>query len=198
MYPHPTCMRSIPPCKLFDPEGILPNMASSISVFIGLYFGYTFSRYKTHWKRVSYWMISGILLVSTSVGVHFSGIPYNPNLYSLSYILLMAGTACILLSLFYVVIDVPKFTWHQYLFMPLIVMGMNSIVVYSLDDVISMVTGQWFFWKDKNNNLAQWIYDTFFTVFPEKTAILISAMCRTIIHITIAAIMYKKKIFVKI
>lgn len=59
--------------------------------------------------------------------MHFSGIPMNKNLFSLSYIFFMAGTATACLLLFAAVIDMAKI---EAPFRPLIWLGMNALFVF--------------------------------------------------------------------
>jgi len=53
--------------------------------------------------------------------------PINKNLWSSSFVLRCAGCSLLLLSLFYLVIDVWRFRWWT---LPLVVIGSNSILIY--------------------------------------------------------------------
>ena len=84
----------------------LSTFGSSLSSFIGLYFGYCLLHFKSHASRLLHWIPLSILMLLAGIGLNFV-VPINKNLYSISYILFMAGFAGIALSCFYLVLDVP-------------------------------------------------------------------------------------------
>jgi heparan-alpha-glucosaminide N-acetyltransferase len=165
LYSHPTCLDWDPPCKHFDPEGLVSTWASSLSVFIGLYYGYTIIHKKSHVKRIKHWLIPALAFMGIGLTLHFTGaIPLNKNLYSLSYIMVTAGSAGILLSASYVMIDVLK--WRV-IFWPWIWEGMNSIILFVADELVTPILGgrdgdALFYWKESTTNLGSWIYKTIF------------------------------------
>jgi heparan-alpha-glucosaminide N-acetyltransferase len=125
MYPEPTCLQSTPPCPYFDPEGILSTFFATVSPLIGLYFGYMLIHYTSHKDRLFQWIPPAIAFIILSLPLHFTGfIPYNKNLYSLSYVLLTSGLAAVTFSLFYFIIDVKGIRKP---FVPFIWLGMVRI-----------------------------------------------------------------------
>jgi heparan-alpha-glucosaminide N-acetyltransferase len=205
MYRWPTCLDAVPPCEYFDPEGLLTTFNAVTSGFIGLYFGYTLTRFTNHTKRLAHWIPLSLFFIIMSIIMHFSGYHYNKNLYTFSYVFLMAGCSGLLLSICYAAIDIPKTRIPQYLMMPFIVLGMNSIAIYAIDEFFPMIFGSqspnggaWFFWQSKDQNLVYWFFKTFLLAFPMEWAVFFYALMDTILMITIAAIFYRQKKFFKI
>jgi heparan-alpha-glucosaminide N-acetyltransferase len=114
MYRNPTCKELNPPCPYFEPEGLLTTWASSLSVFIGLYFGYIILHYHAHHKRCAQWLVASMLMLVLGIAVHFMGFPINKNLYSLSYILVTAGSAGIIFFCCYLLVDFSRlYVYHN-------------------------------------------------------------------------------------
>ncbi|KAH3745934.1 transmembrane protein [Pelomyxa schiedti] len=133
-----------PTCKLiyitgpYDPEGILGYLTSFLMCYLGLQAGRILTHYKNHTQRISRWLIWGIVLGSIAtalcLGRRDGGpIPVNKNLWSLSFVLALAGGANICLTVCYIVQDVLKL-WEGE---PFLFMGMNSISMYCLSEVFS-------------------------------------------------------------
>jgi predicted acyltransferase len=115
----------------------------------------------------------------------------------------MAGCSGLLLTLCYVLIDVPKTRVSQILMMPFIVLGMNSIAIYAIDEFVPLIFGSpsggaMFYWKSSDQNLISWLYKTFLLAFPVPWAVFFYAIFDTLVMIVIAAIFYKQKKFFKI
>lgn len=131
MYPHPTCKKIYDTDMPYDPEGLLGILTSTFLVFLGLQGGKILIFYVDHKARLQRWMlwalitgVAGIALCEASKNDGW--IPLNKNLWSLSFILIMAGTSFILLSLCYIMVDV-KHWWSG---APFFYPGMNPIVLY--------------------------------------------------------------------
>jgi len=207
LYSHPTCLDWDPPCKHFDPEGLVSTFASSLSVFIGLYYGYTIIHKKSHLKRIKHWLIPAVAFMAMGLTLHFTGaIPLNKNLYSLSYIFVTAGSAGILLSASYAVIDVLK--WRV-IFWPWIWEGMNSIILFVADELVTPILGgregdALIYWKEPETNLGTWIYKTIFlakaTDDPQTHVVpnFFWGFTHACLFIIVAFILFKAKIFVRL
>ncbi|PRP83656.1 hypothetical protein PROFUN_03811 [Planoprotostelium fungivorum] len=193
MYQYPTCQKL--GCKPFDPEGLLSNMASVVSVIIGLYYGYVLVHVTRPKKILMHWIFPSSLFLFSGLMIHFfGGFPLNKNLYSPSFLFLMAGAAGFFLSIFYLVVDVYRF---KKIFMPFIWLGSNSIIIYFLDEAMPTVIG-WFCYDGNDNNIIQqsqtWLKDH----MGERHGIFFYAMSDTIFWTLVAGVLYYKKIFFKV
>lgn len=144
IYQWPTAA-SVYDASAFDPEGFVGCLTTFLQVFIGLQCGTTLMVY-TEWKsritRMLTWGIlcgiigGGLCLFSQEDGV----IPINKNLWSLSFVFVTSALAFLLLTFFYIVIDVLNW-WSG---TPLVYAGMNSIMMYVGHEVIgSMFPWRW-------------------------------------------------------
>ncbi|KAG4074764.1 hypothetical protein HA402_006403 [Bradysia odoriphaga] len=136
---------SVYDASAFDPEGMVGCLTTFLQVFIGLQCGVTLLVY-TDWKdRVARLLIWGIVLgviggslclFSQEGGV----IPINKNLWSLSFVFVTCALAYLLLTLFYILVDVLNW-WSG---TPLVYAGMNAILLYVGHSVIgSMFPWRW-------------------------------------------------------
>ncbi len=112
--------------RAFDPEGIVPSIATSASVWFGAFIGHILLATKNSTSERTKQMLplAGGLAVLALI-LHFTVVPFNKNLYSMSYVLLMGGTAIGVLWLFYMLVDV--FHYIKYAFFPLEWMGKNGM-----------------------------------------------------------------------
>jgi len=136
LYGWPTC-KTMYNTGAFDPEGILGCLTSIFLCFLGLQAGRTLVYYKNPVAIVGRWLTWGVItgglgLLLCKAQKNDGWIPLNKNLWSLSFVLLMAGMAFILLSLFYILIDRKKY-WNG---SPFIYVGMNSIVIYMGHEIL--------------------------------------------------------------
>ena len=110
-----------------DPEGLLATMPAIGTALAGALTGQLLKnpRY-TGQKKTLVMTASGLVCLGLAWlwNIDF---PINKNLWSSSFVLHCAGCSLLLLSLFYLVIDVWRFrTWT----LPLVVIGSNSILIY--------------------------------------------------------------------
>lgn len=120
----------------YDPEGLLGTLNSIVLVYLGVACGRIAVTYKQPGARVRRWLLWSVSLILSALclcgfGQYGGVVPINKNLWSTSYVLLLAGMAFFNLAVFYVLIDVKKW-WSG---LPLTPMGMNSIFVYVCSEV---------------------------------------------------------------
>tara|TARA_Y100001968_G_scaffold26417_1_gene20588 strand:+ start:595 stop:1734 length:1140 start_codon:yes stop_codon:yes gene_type:complete len=110
-----------------DPEGILAIIPAIATALMGCLTGQWLRRDDVDGKKKSGFMaISGFVCLGLAWLWNFD-FPINKNLWSSSFVLNCAGWSLLLLSLFYLVIDVWKFRKGTIFFT---VIGANSILIY--------------------------------------------------------------------
>lgn len=132
IYKFPTCQEAYL-TGAFDPEGLLGCFTSIFLVFLGLVQGRIIVEQKNHRDRVARWVAWSVLLgfcgwAGLGFGTDVAGgpMPANKNLWSLTFVFLMGASGCIMLSIFYVIVD-----WVRlYSGKPFLFMGMNSIGMF--------------------------------------------------------------------
>jgi len=131
LYDGPTCKEVYNTKIPYDPEGLLGILTGILLCYLGVHAAHCF----VHSTRISrvcgQWIISS--LVTGTIGLILSKgaqseswIPINKNLWSLTFVLILASFAYIILTIFYLTVDVYQlFTGEPWLWL-----GMNSIVIY--------------------------------------------------------------------
>ena len=128
----------------FDPEGLLASIPTVCTCLLGLHFGHTLRRIKDPTERMVHWVPLSLFLIVVGVIIHYAGFPMNKQLWSPSYVAFMAGTSGLCLVFFYFLMDVKKV---QAPFMPLVWMGMNAILVFTMaaSDVFEVAIGSFYY-----------------------------------------------------
>jgi predicted acyltransferase len=139
--------RSLIPGKLYrgdrDPEGILGTVPAIATALAGAVTGQYLknTRYSPYAKTATM-AVAGLISVGLAVlwNIDF---PINKNLWSSSFVLNCAGLSLLLLSLFYLVIDVWRIRGWTFFF---VVIGSNSILAYMARELIDFeFTARFFF-----------------------------------------------------
>jgi predicted acyltransferase len=112
-YQHPTAKGTYLTGS-FDPEGALGMLTAAVMTFLGMHAGRILLVYKGDHKAILVrWVSWGVLLcllAGALCGFKQNGgpVPINKNLWSTSFIFVMAGTGFLALSLCYLLVDVLK------------------------------------------------------------------------------------------
>jgi heparan-alpha-glucosaminide N-acetyltransferase len=126
-------------CRVYDPEGFMGYFTSSTMAFLGL----TAGRVIVHHKRgppggmLRRWVVWGLGLCAIGIALcgaskNEGAIPLNKNLWSPSFIVIMAGTGNLMLATHYALIDYFR-VWNG---LPFRWVGMNSILVYAGSEIL--------------------------------------------------------------
>lgn len=118
-------------CEVYDPEGTLGYLTATALTFFGLQAGRVLVHHKatSHAALVKRWIVWGLTLcVIGGALCEFKKeggfMPISKNLWSPSFIAVMAGTGFLVLALTYVLVDVARL-WQGG---PFRFVGMNSII----------------------------------------------------------------------
>ena len=182
VYKHPSCMLIYNTVLPYDPEGILGILTSCFIVQLGAVAGRIIFTFKSDKARLTRWFLWSLflgLIAGFLCGWKKEGgiIPVNKNLWSLSFVLTTASFAFVLLSVFYIIIDVRKH-WDGE---PLSFIGMNAILLYMGHEIM----GDLFPWSW--NPVGHFHYQYLFM-----------NMWGTGIWVIIAHYLYRKKIFITV
>lgn len=163
----------------YDPEGILGTFTSIFLCFLGLQAGRIFLCYDSHsgrilrliiWSLVTGAIGAALCNVSKDDGI----IPLNKNLWSVSFVMVTACFGYFLLAVLYLFVDVLKL-WNG---TPFLFAGMNPLILYLCHDIFYR-----FFpvnWK----------------IEPVHWKLLLKAIWDVLIWLTLAFVLYCKKIFI--
>ena len=114
--------------RVFDPEGTIRVLPAAVMCVFGALIGRHIKNYSIASFRCALEIfVLGILTMA--LGWFWDTFfPINKSLWSSSFILYTAGISTIMLSVFYLIIDVYKQKWIGFFFIPI---GMNSILIYA-------------------------------------------------------------------
>lgn len=137
-----TLLSAIITRKLISPFApqfqLVSTIVATCSIFVGLYYGYVIQRFQFHSQRVVQWVAPSLIQLGLAFLIHFTFMPFNKNLYTISYIFLMGGTAGLIFTVCYILLDVAKLQLPAW---PFVWLGSNSIILYVGDDILPKIVG---------------------------------------------------------
>lgn len=188
--------------KTWDPEGIISTIPAIATTLFGTLLG-DYLRTSTQDKvEKSAWMFTSGAVLLLLGAILDMWMPINKSLWTVSYVIFMAGWANCIFGIFYFLIDAKGITRWAY---PLIVYGMNAIFVFVLSGVAGRTMGLWKFnvmlsdgsYKDVSIKtiITQNLFEPYLSPL---NASLMHAIVWVSVMYLIVWVMYKRKIFVKV
>jgi predicted acyltransferase len=117
----------------YDPEGYLSTLPAIVTCLLGVFAGLLLlDPARNDQQRVIQLLAGGLVLAALgwAWGAQF---PVIKKIWTSSYVLVAGGYSAALLAVFYLVVDIWKCQkWCQ----PFVWMGMNSITIYMVDNVL--------------------------------------------------------------
>ena len=168
---------------VFDENGILTTVPCISIVLLGALAGkLLLSDRFTKYRKVIYLALAGIACLCLA-GVWGLSFPINKHLWSSSFVMLTTGLSLLLLSLFYLIIDVWGYkTWS----FPFIVIGLNSVTIYMACRLIDF------------SHTANLLLDGIIKSSSESTGTLILAIGTLTLEWLFLYFLYRKNIFLKV
>jgi predicted acyltransferase len=169
----------------FDPEGLLGVLTGTCTVLIGYMIGCSVRNGSSEQSQTDvsariFVISAGLLLVGLALSII---IPLNKPLWSVSYVFYTAGWASFVLALLIYLIDYKG--WEKPFF-PFKALGMNALALFVLSGLLMKIN-----WR-----YIDWDYTAVFG--STKFLSLVFALLYMLLHLVIAVIMYRKKIFIKL
>ncbi|MFL6263243.1 MAG: acyltransferase family protein [Thermoanaerobaculia bacterium] len=179
-----------------DPEGILSTVPAIATALLGLFVGDGLRSPRTRREK-----LAGLLLwgcAATAAGLVLGRwFPINKNLWTSTYVLFTAGAALLLLAAIYWLVDLKgRDAWAP----PFLVFGTNAIVAFfgstllaKLGYLIHLQEG------GERVTLQQWLYHRLFASWlPDYAASLAWALAFLALCWLLTALLYRRRIFVKV
>ncbi|URE12767.1 heparan-alpha-glucosaminide N-acetyltransferase-like [Musa troglodytarum] len=184
----------------FEPEGLLSSISAILSGTVGVHCGHVLIHLKGHSERLKHWLPMGFGLLICGIILHFTNaIPLNKQLYSFSYACFTAGSAGIVLSAFYAMIDVwgirTPFLWLEWI-------GMNAMLVFVMaaQAIFPAFVNGWYY-ETPDNSLVHWIQRHVFVKVwhSERLGILLYVLFAEIVFwAVVAGILHKLGLYWKL
>lgn len=168
--------------KIYDENGLITQLPALCLTVMGSLAGDILRSDRKEGKKLQILLMAGIAGIGIGLfwGLHF---PINKHLWSSSFIMLTAGMAFLILSLFYYVIDVLKFQSWAFFFQ---VIGMNSLTIYLAYHFIDF------------EHTSHALFAGLYAPLPEQFHPAFEALGALILVWSMMYFLYRKKIFIKI
>jgi predicted acyltransferase len=187
--------------RIYDPEGILSTFPAIATTLLGVLTGHWLRRRLSDYEKVAGLFVAGAVLVVAGWCWN-PFFPINKSLWTSSYVLFTAGLALQLLAVCYWLIDIKGYKrWS----LPFRVFGVNALAVFVLTGLMArvMTIKEWWNFTRTDGttgaNLQTLIYQRAFASWlSPNNASLAFAICFVLLWLGLMAILYKKKIYIKV
>jgi predicted acyltransferase len=182
---------------LYDPEGILSTIPAIVTTLCGVLAGHWLRSRRSEMERVAGMFVAGAacMVVAWAWGFWF---PINKALWTSSYVLLTAGLALQFLAVCFWLIDIRGIRrWAT----PFLVFGSNALIIYFLAELFSHVISLISFRSSEGGavDLKTVIYEKVFASWASPiNASVLFAICIVLLWLGVAALLYRKRIFIKV
>ncbi len=170
--------------KVMDPEGLLPHIPAISTALLGIFTGqFLISETFTKLKKGLMVLLAGLVCLGTGAlwGLVF---PIIKNLWTSSFVFYAGGFSLILLSIFYLLIDV--LGWKKWAF-PFVVIGLNAITIYMVQQGLVSFS-----------SANDFLFSGIVNLFAENWQPFMSALGYVICVWLFLHFLYKKKVFLKV
>jgi predicted acyltransferase len=173
--------------KVYDPEGVLSTLPALATTLLGVLTGHLLRSRRSDLEKVSAMFVAGAVGVVLGWAWHH-WFPINKPLWTSSYVLFTAGMALQLLAVCYWLIEVrDRRAWAR----PFLIFGTNALIVYFLAEFFSRVFGL--------TGISNAVYQNLLASWAApRNASLMYALGTVLLWLGVAAILYRKRIFIKV
>ncbi len=181
----------------YDPEGILSTLPAIATTLAGVLTGHWLRLRQSEFEKVAGMFVAGaaLVVVGWTWGFWF---PINKALWTSSYVLLTAGLALQLLAICFWLVDIKGIRrWAK----PFLIFGTNALAIYFLSELFSRVISIVTLTRADGSavDLQTFVYENMFASWTSpKRASLLFAICIVLLWLGVAAILYRKRIFIKV
>ena len=180
----------------FDPEGIMAVVSATALVLLGLAVGRTLQIKGGNSKTLIIFIIAGTLFTLTGVILAF-WVPIIKQLWTSSFILILAGLGTLILTVFYIYLDIKK---RKSIFLLAVPLGRNALFIYVSAAVLTAWIQRYLVLDVDGNSVTLYnflmSYDIMYVVpVWEKIAL---GLLFVVLWLIIASILHYKKIYIKL
>jgi predicted acyltransferase len=182
--------------KTWDPEGIVSTLPAIATALFGILAGHLLRLDRALAERTTWLFLIGALLIAAGL-ISNVWLPINKKLWTSSFALFMAGLDCVIFAMFLWLVDGKG---YKRAVKPLVIMGMNAIVVYLASELVDEVFRA-IRWPAGGRviTLHTWIFATLFApLAAPMNASLLFAIAYTLLLYLLAYGMYRRGWFVRI
>jgi predicted acyltransferase len=182
--------------ETWDPEGIVSTLPAIATTLFGIMAGRIIRLARPLAEKCAWLFVAGNLLIAIGL-ICNTWLPINKKLWTSSFSLFMAGLDFVIFAIFLWLID---FQGYKRVVKPLVVMGMNAIVVYLASEFLAEAF-DWIRWASdgRMTTLHGWLFRTFFAPLASPiNASLLYAIAYTLLMFGMAYGMYRRGWLVRV
>jgi predicted acyltransferase len=182
--------------KTWDPEGIVSTLPAIATCLLGVIAGRIVALRRGFRERCLRLLGVGAILVAAGLLCNL-WLPINKKLWTDSFTLFMGGLDFVLLAGFIWLVDARG--WRRPV-KPLIILGMNAIVIYMASELLDDALG-WVHWTGASGTvvLRGWLYQHLFAILASAyNASLLYAITYVLILYLFAWFLYRRGWFVRV
>jgi predicted acyltransferase len=182
--------------KTWDPEGVISTLPAIATCLFGVLAGHLAGMKTSFGDRCLRLLGWGAALIAMGL-ICNTWLPINKKLWTDSFAMFMAGLDFVLFAGFLWVVDGMG---RRRMVKPLVIMGMNAIVVYLASEFLDEALG-WIHWTtaDGKMTLHGWLYQHLFaSIASPYNASLLYAISYVLLMYGIAWMLYRRNWFVRV
>lgn len=183
--------------RRWDPEGLFSTLPAIGTTLSGVLAGYWLRSPRSAIERVSGLLVAGNLAVLAGLAMDL-WFPINKNLWTTSYVAFTTGVALNTLGVCYWFIDVRGYQrWAK----PLVIYGTNPLLAYVLSTLMAKGMLLWRVTQADGTKvvLRKYVFQSFFlTLASPIAASFLYALSYVLFWLVLMAVLYRRRIFVKI
>jgi predicted acyltransferase len=177
----------------FDPEGLLSTLTGIVNVIGGFLAGAFIQKKGKNYESVAKLFIYGGLLIVTALFLQ-QFFPIAKKLWTSSFVLLTIGIDLSILGLLLYLIEIENLKDGIKFFL---ILGRNSLAIYLLSELL--LTTLQLIWVRPQLSFYDWVNQVFFQeLFPGPGGTLVFAVCYMLLCWSVAYLLDRKKIYIKI
>lgn len=181
----------------YDPEGPFSTIPAIGTAMLGVMAGRWIAQPKSLIERIAGLFAVGCLAIVAGLMWNWS-FPINKNIWTSSYVLFTAGMACVTLATIMWLVEEHGVRWWT---KPFVIYGVNPIVAFVGSGVLARII--YTLWKvqyeGKPTPVETVVFKEVFAPFLDpRTASLAMAFTTVLFWFAILAILYRRKIFLKV
>jgi predicted acyltransferase len=188
----------------FDPEGLVSSFPAIVQIILGYLVGEYIQAKRKNFEMLSHILLTGIVFVLAGWIWDFS-FPINKKIWSSSYVLYTTGLAMLTLGMFIYLLEFKeaKGRWSQFFD----VFGKNPLFIFVLSGFLPRVVAL-FRWVDHKDEKGEPVYTSALPWFYEhicknisadqRVGSLVYALCFIAFMASVAYVLDKKKIYIKV
>ncbi len=182
--------------KTFDPEGILSTLPAIATALLGNLTGIWLQSSQTPKRHVQGLIFAGTIALTAGYiwGIWF---PINKTLMTSSYVLWTTGAALLVLAICYQLIEIQKQVKWSLFFE---IFGLNALIAYILHVFFLKIQAMLVVTSSNGElvKLRPYITETYFGWASLQNASLLYAISYTLLWFLVLAVLYRRKIFIKL